>query len=423
MIRIKAIPVFLFLVLSGCTGSSAVGDGWVHETHQEGQVKTVRTVSGSVWGGTATLVEEASIGVLEGADEYMLGNVSSLCAYDGRIYLIDRQVPVIRMYDYDGTFIGNIGRQGGGPGEYDSPSSIRISPVDGTVFVRDGSQGRLNVYSADGESIDTWPLRSGYMTSNQLVVTPEGHPYTYVWAFSGDNLSSWKSGMARVGPEGVEADTLNEPEFDFDEWTIEARNENSWITNNVPFSPTAVSVMSPLRMMIGGVSTDYSFQIFHPDGRVTVIEKEWERIPNESAEQKWYKARATANMRNMIPGWAWNGREIPNYKPPFEDLLADGDGRVWVRRLGPGIHLQGCDPEPEDSSDFYSNPCWQETFTMEVFDIEGRFLGEVDIPEGFQSYPEPYIHGDMILAVIAGDEGVEYVKRFRLQLPEEDEQL
>lgn len=240
---------------------------------------------------------------------------------------------------------------------------------------------------------------------------------------SGDDLSSWKSGMARVGPEGVEADTLNEPEFDFDEWTIEARNENSWITNNVPFSPTAVSVMSPLRMMIGGVSTDYSFQIFHPDGRVTVIEKEWERIPNESAEQKWYKARATANMRNMIPGWAWNGREIPNYKPPFEDLLADGDGRVWVRRLGPGIHLQGCDPEPEDSSDFYSNPCWQETFTMEVFDIEGRFLGEVDIPEGFQSYPEPYIHGDMILAVIAGDEGVEYVKRFRLQLPEEDEQL
>lgn len=183
MIRIKAIPVFLFLVLSGCTGSSAVGDGWVHETHQEGQVKTVRTVSGSVWGGTATLVEEASIGVLEGADEYMLGNVSSLCAYDGRIYLIDRQVPVIRMYDYDGTFIGNIGRQGGGPGEYDSPSSIRISPVDGTIFVRDGSQGRLNVYSADGESIDTWPLRSGYMTSNQLVVTPEGHPYTYVWAF------------------------------------------------------------------------------------------------------------------------------------------------------------------------------------------------------------------------------------------------
>ena len=297
-----------------------------------------------------------------------------------------------------------------------------VNPTDGRIFIRDGRQGRLNVYSADGESIDTWPLRSGYMTSNQLVVTREGHPYTYIWAFSGDDLSSWNSGLARVGPEGVESDTLKEPEFDFDEWIIEARNENSWISNNVPFSPTAISVMSPLRMMIGGVSTDYSLQVFHPDGRVTVIEKEWERIPIESAEQKWYKARATANMRGMIPGWVWNGREIPNHKPPFEDLLADGDGRIWVRRPGPGIQLQGCDPEPEDSSDFQRNPCWQETFTMEVFDIEGRFLGKVDIPEGFQSYPEPYIDGDLVLAVIEGDEGVEYVKRFRLQPPEKGNQ-
>ncbi len=421
MFRMNTIPVLLLLVMSGCSSSSATGDGWVHETTDDGLNRTVRTVSGSVWGGTATLVEEASIGVLEGADEYMLGNVASLCAYDGRIYLIDRQVPVIRMYDYDGTFIRNIGREGGGPGEYDSPTSIRVSPADGTLFVRDGRQGRLNVYSADGESIDTWPLRSGYMTSNQLVVTREGHPYTYIWAFSGDDLASWTSGMARVGPEGVEADTLNVPEFDFEEWTIEARNEDSWMTNTVPFSPTSISVMSPLRMMIGGVSTDYSFQIFHPDGRVTVIEKEWKKIPVESDEQKWYKARAIANFRNMIPGWAWNGREIPNHKPPFEDLLADGDGRVWVRRLGPGIPLEGCDPEPEDSSDFNSKPCWQETFTMDVFDIEGRFLGAVDIPEGLQSYPEPYIDGDMFLAVIEGDEGVEYVKRFRLQLPAEEE--
>jgi hypothetical protein len=141
----------------------------------------------------------------------------------------------------------------------------------------------------------------------------------------------------------------------------------------------------------------------------------------ESDEQKWYKARAVANFRSMIPGWVWNGREVPNYKPPFDELLADRDGRIWVRRLGPGIHLEGCDPEPEDSSDFYSNPCWQETYIMDVFDIEGRFLGAVDIPEGFQSYPEPYIHGDMVLAVIEDDEGVEYVKRFRLQLPAEKE--
>ena len=48
-------------MFSGCSGAGAGRDGWIHETSTEGAVTTVRTVSGSVWGGTARLVEEAGV--------------------------------------------------------------------------------------------------------------------------------------------------------------------------------------------------------------------------------------------------------------------------------------------------------------------------------------------------------------------------
>ena len=50
---------------------------------------TVVNESGSVWGGTARLVEEMSIGVDIGADEYMFGHVYSVAAHDDRIYVLD----------------------------------------------------------------------------------------------------------------------------------------------------------------------------------------------------------------------------------------------------------------------------------------------------------------------------------------------
>ena len=75
-----------------------------------------------MWGGTATLVEEASIGVAAGADEYLFGRISSIYATDDRIYVVDSQVPAVRIYDHDGTFIRTVGRSGQG-----APTSTRPS--------------------------------------------------------------------------------------------------------------------------------------------------------------------------------------------------------------------------------------------------------------------------------------------------------
>ena len=84
-------------------GSPPEDDGsWVGTITTEGTVTTVVNESGSVWGGPARLIEEASIGVDVGAAEYMFGDVSGIAASDEYIYVGDGSIPVVRAYDYAG---------------------------------------------------------------------------------------------------------------------------------------------------------------------------------------------------------------------------------------------------------------------------------------------------------------------------------
>ena len=419
-IALLAVIGVIAALASGCSSRPA-GDGWVHETSTEGQVTTVRTLSGSVWGGTARLVEEASIGVEEGPDEYMLGRVRSLFVHNEQIYVLDNQVPVLRIYDLAGNHLRDIGGQGAGPGEFEDPRSITIDPADGTIYVRDGTLGRIIRFTAEGEPLDTWPLMAGLSTGTQMVMSVDGSVYTPVYRIDFD-ADLFTKGMARMGPEGAIGDTIYGPEFDFEEWEVEVRAEDDdqISIDLVPFSPEEMWVLSPGGAVIGGISEEYRFEIHGGEGRITVVEKSWERIPVDPGEARWYRNRLIADFRTVLPGWAWNGREIPRHKPAFAQLIPDQSNRIWVRRQGPGINIEGCDENPEDSSEFLRNPCWKDSFTFDVFDLNGQYLGEVDVPDGLLPRPEPFIEGDMMVALLQDEEGVQYVKRYRLVLPAAD---
>ncbi len=84
---------------------------WVGTITTEGNVTTVINESGSVWGGMARLVEEASIGVEAGPEEYMFGNVTAVWGTDGRTFVLDPQIPAVRVYDLAGSHLFDIGRR------------------------------------------------------------------------------------------------------------------------------------------------------------------------------------------------------------------------------------------------------------------------------------------------------------------------
>jgi hypothetical protein len=115
-------PALLTLtVLAACSPGSVdipTDDAWVGTITTEGNVTTVVTEAGSVWGGAARLVEEASIGVDVGPEKYMFGYIHGIYATDEEVFILDTQVPVLRVYDYAGRHLRDIGGPGGGPARW-----------------------------------------------------------------------------------------------------------------------------------------------------------------------------------------------------------------------------------------------------------------------------------------------------------------
>jgi hypothetical protein len=414
--------LFLF---TACSGSGYDGSGsWVGERLTEDGVTTVRTLSGAIWQGTARLVEEAALGGDTTDEAQLLGSVTGLYAYAGRIYVLDQQIPAVRVYDADGSHLMDLGREGDGPGEFRRPTSLAVHPEDGRIFVRDGSGGRINIYAPDGSVAGRWPMRSGFSTSEPLMFTDDGALWTQTILNWGSDVTEWDMGMVRCGPEGAPADTIRRPKLGFDAgyWTIVGRTENNTTVNGVPFAPGDDYHLMPDGAMVAGASDRYRFGIYRRDGRVLMVEKtSWDPVRVEPAERDWYERAATFNMQNQFEGWAWNGPDIPDHKPAFSLLMPDRSGRVWVARPGPGEHIEGCDETFFAGRAWLRDPCWRDSLVLEVFETDGRYLGGVEVPAGLRLRPRPYIDGDTVVAYLEDEAGTPWVKRFRLVPPGADD--
>ncbi|MEJ2215776.1 MAG: hypothetical protein P8099_04085 [Gemmatimonadota bacterium] len=401
----------------GCGKPSAGGGGWVVTRDTVGDTIVVHTLSGSVWGAPRRLVQEQSIGVFDGPDEYMFGGISGLAVDgDGNMYVYDRQVPVLRKYAPDGSFLMNLGRKGGGPGEYkNSDGGMAVLP-DGRLALRDPGNARIQLYTPGGEPAGSWRIRGGFFTGQRMVVDSTGGIYTDVLLDPKADVSDWRMGLVRYA-DGEPGDTFPAPHYDYDAPRIEARVNNhdgtSVSINNVPYSPHPFHAFSPLGYWVSGVSTDYVIDLLEPGG-VVRIRKDWQPVAVTSGEKDNAEARATYNMRQMKPDWKWNGPAIPDTKPPISGVLVGADGRIWVQVPQPGVEIPGV---PEVKAGEEPLQRWREPVAFDVFEPDGTYLGRVNAPDGFRRYPNPIFRDDHVWAITRDSLDVEYVVRFRLSAP------
>jgi hypothetical protein len=95
-----------------CACSADAGNGDRTERLVVGDTTIVRTLEGSVWGDSVALVEELSIGTLNGPPEYEFGQVQDVAVdANGGIYVFDGQVPALLRCQRRPR--ADAGRQGG----------------------------------------------------------------------------------------------------------------------------------------------------------------------------------------------------------------------------------------------------------------------------------------------------------------------
>lgn len=426
VVSLVALASFGTVACGGAdTADDAAGLRWESETTTEGNVTTVRTIAGSVWGGAARVEEQLSIGVDQGDDAYMFGSIRGVAGTGDRIYVLDASVPAVRIYDDTGRHVMDVGAEGDGPGEFRRPDALLVAG-DGRIFVRDSNQGRITIFDAEGALVETWPLDQGFVIGGSaMVLADDGKVYSpgrvgeRPEEISARMLTSIKMGMIPRGPDGHDGEPVPRPEFDYEppRFTQERREGNNFMVmmRGVPFAADIPWAFASSGAMVAGVSDDYSFDITYPGGAVTRVEKAFEPVPIAGAERDWHIEQVTAQMRDGNPEWTWDGPEMATVKPAFGQFVADLSGRIWVIRPGGGVQNPDCEKDPETG--VWDPPCWTNSNVYDVFDVEGAYLGSVDVPEDFELNQQSWVEGDEIVTRVEDDLGVIVVKKYRLVTP------
>lgn len=399
--RVPCVPaVATTLALAVCGEATPPGSTADVVIDTIGDTVAVRTVSGSVWQGSATLVPETSIGELDGPDEYLFGNISSIAVDDEHtVYVFDGQAREVRVFDSGGTYIRTLGGPGEGPGEFSRVEAIAVLP-DGRLVVRDAGTKHIKLFGPGPDDTDQWSYSvSNTMSYGSTPLYTDVHGRT----FQADPQWNTADQIVVFGPDGTQVDKFPEPWGDYEEPS----------SFPIPFLPFGHWAVHPAGHLITGFPSDYRIDVIRDDG-VLRIERAAEPARVSGDERTYYRDMITGQQQEMSPGWRWQGPAIPEHKPYFEDFIAGRQGRIWVRLATESRPVDNprYDPDRPGSSPVV----WRSHLRYDVFEGDGTYLGAIEPPSGFSAWPTPVFDGDRVWAAARDELGVGRVVRYRIEV-------
>lgn len=94
--------------------------------------------------------------LLGGASEYAFTDIAAIGVVGDSIVVLEGGAKEIRIFDHQGRFLGRIGGEGEGPGEFAWPTAMRLGPEG--IEVVDLRLRRQSFFSPRGELLRTEPL-------------------------------------------------------------------------------------------------------------------------------------------------------------------------------------------------------------------------------------------------------------------------
>jgi hypothetical protein len=325
-----------------------------------------------------TLTPLFSLGQLDGPDENVFGSVAELVVdARGRFYVYDVQDAQIRLYDERGRFVRNIGRKGGGPGEYQYVLGMAI--INDTVLaIRDMNAARITYFFPDGKVRGSFTEpRASTGGNRSFAVDVRGTVSLRVplQAARGQSLSETEAGRRErflmLRATGTVVDSVVTPPSPpspaaFYLLTADGGNHN--------FIPQPFSVALRSGGFVFGNGSASRFVVRASDNQVRSVE--WASTPvpvsrEERANWEEYAAFFAQQQKGQV---SYN---IPSTKPVYRDIASDNDSRIWVSLYATAQKIT----LPSRAA---NNPSprlyWQQLATYDVFSDGGRYLGRVVLP-------------------------------------------
>ncbi len=393
--------VLLFaLLLASTTGcgpaESSAATLWrgTMDTLANGAVLVSNPAEGMWDEGTAwSVIEEIRIGTLEGDGPDMFGNVGSLEVDDeGRIYVYDSQANELRVFGPTGEHVRTIGRQGGGPGEFESVIGMAWGP-EGRLWLVDPGNARISLFDTTGTYL------TSHRTIGNIIISPWPGGFDRAGSFYNYGIDTEadpedRMVLVRYDESMEPADTIRLPRREGEGEFFTLRSENSMMQSTVPFTGGFRWRFVPQpQIWFANLSEYRIYQRALAGDTVRVISREYSHLPVTEADIAAAVERLDWFTRQ---GGKIDRSRFPSTKPALNTFFSDDDGRMWVSPV---------------TSEEDRGRVW------DVFDPEGRYLGQITLPFVLERYPTPLFRNRMIYGVTEDELEVPYVVRARIEVP------
>ena len=306
------------------------------------------------------------IGTGEGEDAlYRVTSAARL--RDGRIAVANAGTQQVKLFGADGRHQASLGRRGGGPGEFQVPMWVG-SHAD-SILVWDAALERLTVFDAGGKLARTtafptlggsFPSVVGTFADGSLLLasgTDQEAAARQEGAWRG------KTRLVRISPAGRVIDTLATVPSQ-ERYSYRSGDGMGQVVEDLPFGRRTVMAVTDDGVVLG-TGEEYRLRLVDTAGREReLVRAPWTPRPISSRDVEEYWSRMVTVGPRSNPGEAEAQRTripYPKTLPPYETLLVDAQGALW---LG--------DAEPPQG--------WDDPDTWRIFSPDGVPLGTIELP-------------------------------------------
>lgn len=268
------------------------------------------------------------------SDEVIIGQIGSTTVDEqGRVFMVDTNQQTIHVFDSDGNWMRQVGKEGGGPGEFRRAGGVQIA--NGLLHVMDSGQRRIIRFD-----LETLELHSSLSYSENSAPVEFLFPYTHFARPDGSYLIFFTGPfMMDRSPEEMvwEGVILNEDAHYDDEVFITVQ-ANEWLTDAAdnfirsfpaPYGRKSLIDISNSGTLFHAWSEHLLIKAYSPDGEYQrAIYHHYQKPAldrNEVLqifEDREERDRALLRNQNMPSTW-----------PAIDALHIDDQNRFWVARF------------------------------------------------------------------------------------------
>ena len=409
--------IFLLLssslpLLQACGGGA---DAWEGTVTDSAGVSVVHNTATPIWGSGDewTASEEVRIGTIAGEPEYQFGQIVPLASIDvddgGNIYVMDLQAQNVRVFDASGQYVRTLGGPGSGPGEFSAQAGFVFTGPQGQVIVPDLGNQRVSLFSPTGEPAGSFPIQIQAGVPFRWNVDAEGRIMAQLRGLNVQGIAALAEGDPIVvyDTTGVVVDTV--ALLPQGQMLAGATQEQF---SMVLFAPEPIWALGEGGFIYYALNDQYRILVNDAEGNLTrVITREVEKKPVEESDRNAMLRLLREQMEGLGAPPAQveailQGIGFADFYPVFSQIIVGPGQTLWVQRIRSARDMAaGAEEKVEFDPQNIGSPEW------EVFDIEGRYLGVVTLPDRFAPV---HVEGDDIYGVWADELDVQYVMRLRV---------